>query len=349
MVVDDGSMDGTGDLARAAGATVLRKEAPVGPAEARNAGVRHAATEIIVFCDADVVVHSGSRERLLVQFLDDPHLAAVFGSYDDAPPAASVISRYRNLLHHFVHQHGRSDASTFWSGFGAVRGVDFLRVGGFDATWAKIEDVELGLRLKRAGGHIRLDRGLLCTHLKEWTLGSMWRTDWKGRSVPWARLILFRGAPRDDLNLSLPHRLSAASVAAFAPFLLVGAFDARALLGAAFAATAFLAANRRFLQFLAARHGARFMLCAVPYHILHYMAALFGFVQVLLTEVPRRLLTRAERRSVISHEPSSAASAGIGVTCRNPQEAARSPSSHFSDADLPAKHRGMDDSCAPHG
>jgi glycosyltransferase involved in cell wall biosynthesis len=245
VVVDDGSTDGTGTIARAAGPTVLRNELPAGPAEARNRGVRQVPADVIVFCDADVVVHPGTRERLLSHFRLEGGIAAVFGSYDDAPPASRIVSRYRNLLHHFVHQHGRPDASTFWTGLGAVRRADFLRLGGFDAAWQNIEDIEFGLRLKRAGGRIRLDRTLLCTHLKEWTLGSMLRADWKGRAVPWTRLVLFHNAPHDDLNLTLPHRISAASVAAF-PFCIgLIAFEGWALIG--YIQVALIEGLRRFL------------------------------------------------------------------------------------------------------
>jgi glycosyltransferase involved in cell wall biosynthesis len=295
VVVDDGSADATGEIARTAGAAVLRNETSVGPAEARNRGVRHVAADVVVFCDADVVVHPGARERLLAHFRREPELSAIFGSYDDAPPAQRTASLYRNLLHHFVHQRARPDASTFWTGFGAVRRADFLRVGGLDPAWQNIEDVEFGLRLKRAGGRVRLDRDLLCTHLKEWTLGSMFHTDWKGRAIPWTRLVWFHDVPGDDLNLASWHRFSAASIAALLACLVLSAVDLRAVLGIPPALAAFLAANRRFFGFLAARRGAGFALRAMPYHAIHHIAALLGYCEVVLTEaVPRFLAGRRE-------------------------------------------------------
>ena len=45
-----------------------------------------------------------------------------FGSYDDTPTDRGFVSRYKNLLHHYVHQTARREASTFWTGLGAVRG-----------------------------------------------------------------------------------------------------------------------------------------------------------------------------------------------------------------------------------
>ena len=53
--------------------------------------------------------------------LRGPALTAVMGSYDDTPSEPGLVSQYRNLLHHFVHQVGREKASTFWAGCGAVR------------------------------------------------------------------------------------------------------------------------------------------------------------------------------------------------------------------------------------
>ncbi len=51
---------------------------------------------------------------------EEPDLAAVFGSYDDEPAAPNFLSQYKNLFHHFVHQQGSAEASTFWSGCGAI-------------------------------------------------------------------------------------------------------------------------------------------------------------------------------------------------------------------------------------
>ena len=109
-----------------------------------------------------------------------PRADAVFGSYDDAPADPHVVSRFRNLLHHHVHQQGAGPATTFWSGLGAirrdsVRGRRRLRHGALPGR--EVEDVELGMRLHARGARIVLDPELLGTHLKRWTLREMVRTD----------------------------------------------------------------------------------------------------------------------------------------------------------------------------
>lgn len=288
LLVDDGSRDGTTGRARAFGVGVLRNETAQGPARARNRGVETVRAEVVVFVDADVVVHPGVRAKILTRFREEPDLAALFGSYDDSPSAQSVVSRYRNLLHHFVHQRGAAEAWTFWTGLGAVRRDVFLGLGGFDLAWQAIEDVEFGLRLSRTGRRIALDRTLQGTHLKAWSLRSMLHTDFRGRALPWTRLVLFRGGPSGDLNLSRSHRASAAMVLLFGLSLLGALLHPWLSIGAPAAAAGFLAANHRFLRFLTRRHGVAFALRAMPYHALHYAAAALGYAWVALVEAPAR-------------------------------------------------------------
>src|SRR5262244_1938756 len=193
VVIDGSPAEPATTVARAVGARVLALERRGGPAAARNHGATHAQGEVLVFVDADVLIRAGGLERIEQAFADDPALTAMFGSYDDSPRSSGLVSRYRNLLHHFVHQEGRAAATTFWAGLGAVRRVDFWNVGGFDAaafTRPSVEDIELGYRLRAAGGRILLDRELQGTHLKRWTLSFMIRTDVSSRAVPWASLVL---------------------------------------------------------------------------------------------------------------------------------------------------------------
>ena len=136
---------------------------------------------------------------------------AVFGSYDTNPTAPNFISHYKNLFHHYVHQASHEEASTFWSGCGAVKRSAFFDVGGFDSGFRRptVEDIELGMRLRRAGHRIVLNKQLWVTHAKRWSLGGMIQSDIWDRAIPWTQLILREKSLPNDLNLTWPQRISA--------------------------------------------------------------------------------------------------------------------------------------------
>jgi GT2 family glycosyltransferase len=226
IVVDDASTDATPERAREAGAAVLRMEHRSGPAAARNRGARSARGSHLVFVDADVCVHADTLSRVAEAFAEDPTIDALFGSYDREPGAPNFLSQYKNLFHHFVHQQARSEASTFWSGCGAIRRSVFLEAGGFDEGYRRpsIEDIELGRRLRRAGRRIVVRKEVQATHLKRWTLPGLVRSDVFDRGVPWTELALREGRLPADLNLTWPQRAAALLVYALVSLFLLAAW-----------------------------------------------------------------------------------------------------------------------------
>jgi glycosyltransferase involved in cell wall biosynthesis len=78
LVVDDGSADGSAELAERLGARVLR-QAREGQAAARNLGVLAATGELVAFLDADDVWPARSLERRLATMRADPSAEVVFG------------------------------------------------------------------------------------------------------------------------------------------------------------------------------------------------------------------------------------------------------------------------------
>lgn len=182
-----------------------------------------------------------------------------------------LVSRYKNLLHHWTHQHAAAEASTFWTGCGAVRREVFEEVGGFDPAQAWLEDVELGYRLRAAGHRIVLDPTLQVTHLKRWTLRRLLASDVLHRAWPWTELAhRYRYLPR-DLNLDRSGRASGMLSLALAAALVVTVWTGWAAVVAAAAAGALAALNLPFYRFLARRGGLPFALGAVPLHWLYFM------------------------------------------------------------------------------
>jgi glycosyltransferase involved in cell wall biosynthesis len=68
IVVDDGSADGTSDVARAYGATVVRHPLNLGLAAARNSGLRAARTPVVAFLDDDCVPEPSWAQQLLAGY-----------------------------------------------------------------------------------------------------------------------------------------------------------------------------------------------------------------------------------------------------------------------------------------
>jgi GT2 family glycosyltransferase len=240
-----------------------------GPAAARNAGARRARGDVLVFVDADVEPHGDAFARLRERLDGSPGLAAVFGSYDDDPGDPGLVSAFRNLLHHHVHQGAPGAARTFWAGLGAVRREPFLAAGGFDEgryPTSSIEDIELGGRLVAAGETIELDPAVQGRHLKRWTLRSMLVTDFSRRGVPWVALLL-RGGGAPVLNLGVRHRASAAAAVGA----VVAAFTGR-LRTAALAVAVLTWLNRDLYALVARRRGPVAAAAAVPLHALHHLA-----------------------------------------------------------------------------
>lgn len=252
--------------------TVVQEEPPgAGPARARNLAAGSCEAEVLVFVDSDVEVHPDALAAIARHFSGDPELVAVFGAYDDDPEHPGLTSRYRNLLHHHVHSGAAGEAETFWAGLGAVRREAFEGAGGFDAESfpePSVEDIELGMRLRRRGGKILLDPAVRGRHLKAWTPLSMLRTDFGRRGVPWARLLLREGDDSTALNLGWRQRGSAAASIAF-----VGGLLARRPRFAAAALLANLVLDRDLYALLARRGGPRLLLAGVGLHQLHQLAA----------------------------------------------------------------------------
>jgi glycosyltransferase involved in cell wall biosynthesis len=296
IVVDDGSTDDSAAAAAGFDVQVHRMPANAGPAAARNHGARHARGDVLMFVDSDVLLAPGALEQATALLERRPEIAAVFGSYDASPAAAGVVSRYKNLLHHFVHQHGLAEASTFWAGCGAIRRRIFEEAGGFDhERFARpsIEDIELGYRLRRAGHRILLDKTLQGTHLKRWTLSSLLRTDISGRAIPWARLMLERREDTDDLNVRRDQRVSAALVGLATVCLAAAAFQPALAAAGGVALLAVVGLNWRLYRFFASHGGLGFAGACVLLHWLYYLYSGLAFLYVWTDARLRRTASRA--------------------------------------------------------
>lgn len=297
ILVDDASGDARAvELAKRAATRYLRLDKNSGPAVARNLGAKYATGEVLAFVDSDVVVAADTLAQMRRVLAEDPQAAGLFGSYDDAPASPGFVSEYRNLLHHWIHQNGPREATTWWAGCGALRKAAFDEVGGFDESYRRpsIEDIELGMRIKAAGRRLLLAPEIRCKHLKHWRFFDMLVVDVTRRAMPWARLLIDRPGTGTDLNLGWAQKACVVLV-----YLALLAFAA----GLAFVAlreryvelwlpllllAPVLAINNGLYRLFLRKRGPLFALVGVALHLFYFVYGGFAYGWVRVTHRPAR-------------------------------------------------------------
>ncbi|NBD15702.1 MAG: glycosyltransferase [Cyanobacteria bacterium] len=272
IVVCDGDTDGSWQVAEAFGVKVLQLPTSGGPARARNLGAKAAQSDLLFFIDADVALHPQALRLIEQQFQKEPDLAALIGSYDDAPGAHNFLSQYKNLFHHYTHQISAEVASTFWGACGAIRRDAFESVGGFDERYRQpcIEDIELGYRLKRQGYSIRLCKNIQVKHLKRWEPISLLKAEIFYRALPWTELMLRDRCFGTDLNLSYANRFSVVLVFALLGSLVISGLTPGFYYVSIALVLALIAINQEVYRFFYSKRGLVFTLQVIPWHWLYF-------------------------------------------------------------------------------
>lgn len=280
IVVADACADDSEGIAARFGARILRMARQGGPARARNRGAEASGGEYLFFVDSDVLLPANTMGLLHEIFSHPPVPDAVIGSYDDTPMEKNFLSQYKNLLHHYVHQQARENASTFWGACGAVRRDVFLEAGGFDERYFRpsVEDVELGYRLRERGHVIRLVKTLRVKHMKKWTCSSLLRSDLVDRAIPWTELLRKRSRFINDLNLDHTSRLGV--ILAALTLLAAALTPAWPYFGwvAAGAYGSLVVLNLPVYRFFTLKLGLGFALLCLPWHFLYFCSCGLGFL-----------------------------------------------------------------------
>lgn len=285
IVVADGDTDRSWILAQNyQGLKVIRLPQSLGPATARNRGAKEASGDILFFVDADVEIHLEIIGKIRDLLTPDSDFVALIGSYDDDPSARNFLSQYKNLFHHYTHQNGSEEASTFWGACGAIRREIFLKMGGFDESYRRpcIEDIELGYRLKKANYRIKLCKDIQVKHLKCWGVISLLRADFFYRALPWSRLILRDRRLVNDLNLNWTNRVSVILVYALLGFLVVTYWWLPSLFIALSLGLVLWVINAPVYDFFYRKRGRLFSLRVIPWHWLYYFYSGLAFAVALI-------------------------------------------------------------------
>ncbi len=152
IIVDDGSMDRTGKIAKKFSKARIVKQENAGPAVARNRGAKESKGEIIVFTDSDCIAEKNWLTEMTEPFCDK-EIAGVQGRYKCRQKELiarliqlEIEKRYAKMVKHkFIDFIGTYSA--------AYRRSVFERLKGFDTSFpiASGEDTDFSFRVSRAG------------------------------------------------------------------------------------------------------------------------------------------------------------------------------------------------------
>jgi glycosyltransferase involved in cell wall biosynthesis len=151
IVVDNGSTDGTRDIVRTAGVTLLEESTP-GPSPARNLGTRAARGEVIAYTDADCIPTRRWLSALTRPFTD-PAVVMTAGRTLSYQPrtgaqryaAASALKTAEASLRRAQFPFAASENV-------AIRRQHVLEVGGWAEDMPTTQDVDLCFRLQQRFG-----------------------------------------------------------------------------------------------------------------------------------------------------------------------------------------------------
>jgi GT2 family glycosyltransferase len=187
IVVDDGSADGTRELLTSARTPYeLRHytQRNSGPGAARNLGVAHARGALVVFFDDDVVPDRSAVAAHVAAHASRPD-TVVIGPM--LPPRAwprPVWIRWEE--ERLLEQYGAMIAGRYACGprqlFTANASIErgrFNAAGGFDPSFSRAEDVELGYRLRDRGSRFAFEPRAAVTHYPVRTFASWRRTPYQ--------------------------------------------------------------------------------------------------------------------------------------------------------------------------
>ncbi len=181
-VVDDGSVPAV-DLTglRPPYALRLLRQENAGAASARHAGVLAARGELILFLDDDMQVGRDFIEQHLLEHQEGGGRAVVLGRIKADPELTRMplFERWHSLMLDRKAESIRAGKAALtgnllFTGNASLRREDYLGVGGFDRSLPNSEDVELGLRLEKAGIEFRFSEAASTLHSSDHTSLEKW-------------------------------------------------------------------------------------------------------------------------------------------------------------------------------
>ena len=246
IVVDDGSTDGTGDIAKDSGVKVISQPRSW-PAAARNAGVDHATGDLVCFTDADCEPASNWLEEIIAPF-KDPGVVGCKGIY--ATGQRSLVARFVQLEYEDKYDLlKRREYIDFIDTHSAAYRREVLQVNnGFDSRFRYLEDQELSFRLAARGYKMVFQPRATVFHLHAATLAQYTRK--KYRIGFWKSQVVRRFPERGLKDSHTPQSMKVQMGLMFLLYLSAISliFSHWALLPLAISALAFLFSTAPFVR-----------------------------------------------------------------------------------------------------
>jgi glycosyltransferase involved in cell wall biosynthesis len=174
VCVDNNSTDNTPAILREFhGAVKTIGEPRLGAAAARNAGLRIARGQWILFTDSDCVVHTDWCAKLL-ECLQRTGAAAAGGNIL-ALPGANTIAKFGELIHDHRQSIEVNRPQSLITMNMATRLDLLLRMDGFDERWLRSQDSELSFRMASCGYEFAYEPNAIVYHHNRDTLPSLCR------------------------------------------------------------------------------------------------------------------------------------------------------------------------------
>src|SRR5579862_4008566 len=181
FVIDDGSTDGTSDIAQAVGARVIRFESNRGRGAARAAAFEETHADLLLSVDGTGELAPDFAEWALPWF-DDDKVAAVYGRITQGT-ARNVAARWRGRhLYKTEETQHPGFANTLITWAFVARPAAVLGVGNFNVDLRHSEDLELGERLIGAGWRIAYEPRATSTASGANTIGQVLERYWRWNS-----------------------------------------------------------------------------------------------------------------------------------------------------------------------
>ncbi|MBF0595831.1 MAG: glycosyltransferase family 2 protein [Candidatus Omnitrophica bacterium] len=274
ILIDDASCEDYRPLLKGYPVVFKRLEQRRGSYFARNVGVQDARGDILLFLDADILIQPDTLQKVMSVFQQRVDISVLIGSYDDDPGARNLVSQFKFLYHHYIHQHEHEYVGSFWSGCGAIKKNVFCALGGFNVELFHdlnaINDIDLGYRLKKNGFRVYNARNIYVKHLKKLNLMQWVETDIFHRGLPWMKILLRYKDFTPTLNVNYGSIVSLICVWLIVFLIIFSPWVDGLSWFAGILGGVFLGCNYDLLRFLGRKRGIGFLLISIPLLFVYY-------------------------------------------------------------------------------